>query len=167
MRTCSTKLAARLDEVRGPRLAFAKRVGWCEGCCRPRRRWDRCAVHEVARGPDRSKAQDKAYATLLLCDPGCHQTVGEWPRAKQIALLKLRRPKDYDLDAYNALVGRQIGEDEVDYWWSKWRDADNPADHGAAQGQPGDDPGLDQGGGVASGERGAEPVGPEVLPDCG
>lgn len=166
MRTCSTKRAARLAEVRGPRLEFARSVGWCEGCCKPRKSWRVCAVHEIARGPDRHKAQDKAYATLLLCDPGCHQTVGEWPRAKQLALLKLRRPRDYDLSAYNSLVGRQICEDEVDFWWRKWR-ADDSADHGATEGQPGDGPGLDSGGGTAGGERGPEPVAAEVLPDRG
>lgn len=164
LRTFSPKRIERLDEARGFRAAFAKRVRWCEGCCRPRKHWARCAVHEIARGPDRHKAQDKTYAILLLCDPGCHQSVGEWPRAKQLALLKLRRPREYDLAAYNALVGRQIADSDVDVYWRKWR-ADDSDGHGAASGQPADGPVLDQEQTPAGGERGPERLPAEVLPD--
>ena len=64
-------------------------------------------VHEVANGPLRQKALDKAFATLVLCW-FCNSYVVTnkkvWPEARQLALLLDRAPEDFDLAAYNALV---------------------------------------------------------------
>lgn len=77
------------------------------------------AVHEIARGTHRQKAVDKRYATLVVCGV-CHERLGskaDWPEARQLAVVKFRRPKDYSLVAYNELVNprapQRITEEEV------------------------------------------------------
>lgn len=162
LRPISKKRAKRLAEVREFREAFRRRVHVCEGCCV--KYWHCCAVHEIARGCDRQKALDKPYAILLLCDPGCHQTVGSWPRAKQLALLKLRRPADFDLAGYNALVGRQVSAEEVESYWRIWR-ADDSGGDVAAEGQPSNRTLLDRVAASGGGECGPGEVSAEVLPD--
>jgi hypothetical protein len=79
-------------------------------------------VHEIARGPNRQEALDKPYAVLVLC-PVCHDTIHfgkgvHWPATRQLALLKASRPGDYDMEAYNELVGppRLVTEEEVEQW---------------------------------------------------
>lgn len=108
----TTKRATLDDAARPWREAQVRIVGACERC-------GSCVglcVHEIARGiADRKKAQDKGYATLVLCDPGCHQIVGEWTRAAQLALLYLRRPGEYDLEAYYRIVARRWpSQEDVD-----------------------------------------------------
>lgn len=55
----------------------------------------------------RQKSLDKPFATLVLCWK-CNGTdfedKGEWPQARQLALLKIRRPEAYDLVAFNEHV---------------------------------------------------------------
>lgn len=76
--------------------------------------------HEIACGPHRQKALDKPYAILVLCWL-CNMEVtdkGKWPEARQLAVLREKRPERYDLTAYNNLVNpdapRRITQDEVD-----------------------------------------------------
>jgi hypothetical protein len=102
MRRVSKKRAQLNKVAKAVRSQFQLDLGVCEWC---RKRWP--IIHEIARGTaNRRKAFITRFATLGLCDPGCHQEVGSWPPAKQLALLKLRRPADYDLAAYHQLISR-------------------------------------------------------------
>lgn len=77
--------------------------------------------HEIACGSHRQKALDKPFALLVLCSwCNCHVVTdkGKWPEARQLAVLKRRNPKDYDLDAYNTLIGlgpSRITQEEVEH----------------------------------------------------
>ena len=80
-------------------------------------------VHEIANGPNRQAALDKPFALLVLCFH-CNGHVvtdkGQWPEARQLAVLLEKSPEDYDLVAYNHLVNpnapRRIEQWEVDKW---------------------------------------------------
>jgi len=79
------------------------------------------SVHEIARGTHRSKALDKRYAVLVVCWH-CHENridngKEQWPEARQLAVLKRSRPADFNLAAYNQLVGYgpdRISEEDVE-----------------------------------------------------
>lgn len=101
MKRFSSRRRARLTEVAPFREAFKLEIGRCERCSK-RRHLD---VHEIARGIHRQAALDKRYALLCLCRT-CHDHVGVWGRAKQLAVLYVRRPYDFDLSAFHALTGR-------------------------------------------------------------
>lgn len=83
----------------------------CDLCGTTRRKR---SVHEIGRGVDRQKSLDKPYATLVLCETsgttmGCHQVIhSEWCRESELALLKLRRPDDFDLEAFYQLTSRRF-----------------------------------------------------------
>lgn len=111
MRRFSLKRQKLNRQVEKFRAAFRAELKVCEWCQKKKP-----VLHEIARGTaDRKKAMDKRYAILGLCDPGCHQGVGLWPRAKQLALLALRRPHDFDLEAYWQLIRRRTpDQEEVD-----------------------------------------------------
>lgn len=131
MRHKSPKRAARDREAKPFRDALKKRIGRCEVCGHDperakRMRGRRVAwalhVHEIARGAHREKAQDKPYATLVVCWR-CHHdelsNAAEWPQSRQLAALKRSRPADYDLAAFNKLVNwgkDRIAEEEVERW---------------------------------------------------
>ena len=90
---------------------------------RPRECSQLCC-HEIANGPFRQKALDQHYAILVLCS-WCNgyevEDMARWPEARQLALLRRMSPEDYDLAAYNALIGRgpnRITEEDVDKWRS-------------------------------------------------
>jgi hypothetical protein len=102
MKRVSSRRRKRISEVAPFREAF-KLEGPCERCGGRRH----LIIHEIARGCDRSKALDKRYAILRLCDPGCHQIVGAWPRSKQLCLMYCKRPYDFDLPKYHALIARR------------------------------------------------------------
>lgn len=102
-------------------------AGRCEICgrspARPHRGKPRelssLCCHEIACGPHRQKALDKPFAMLVLCWWCNGHVVTDkktWPEARQLGVLRARRPNDYDLAAYNALVGYgpdRITEDDV------------------------------------------------------
>ena len=84
------------------------------------------ACHEIARGPLRSKALDKAYACLVACwkcNSGILNDKGTWPEARQLAVLLHEAPEDFDLAAYIKLTSPQapkrITMDEVSAWWTQ------------------------------------------------
>ena len=127
MRRVSKKTAARNAECRDFREQFAAEVDRCEICGHERTRsypgrivWA-LHIHEIARGALRAAALDKRYAILRVCYR-CHEALGnrrEWPDARQLAALRRSRPKDYDLVAFNALVGRgpeRVTEEDVRKW---------------------------------------------------
>jgi hypothetical protein len=120
-----TKGQERARECRKFREALMQRVGRCDICLHDPKRvrpsdiaWEMC-VHEIARGTHRQKALDKPFATLVLCYL-CHYELHNgktyWTEAMQLAVLKKRRPADYDLAAYNRLIGlgpNRITEEDV------------------------------------------------------
>ena len=115
MRRASKKTAARIAECADFRAQLKREVGHCELCghdphwVRPGSIAWALHTHEIARGPNRQKALDKRFALLVLCYR-CHMERihgnEEWPESRQLAVLKRSRPSDYDLAAYNTLVGR-------------------------------------------------------------
>ena len=114
MKQKSTTRRNREAEAKPFRDALVLNVGECENCaCSPANRQGkmpelvRLAVHEIADGTHRQKAQDKPYAVLVLCaECNCGQFKNrtQWPESKQLALLARRRPKDFDLAAYLELT---------------------------------------------------------------
>lgn len=116
MRRWTDKRRARNDEARVIRQAMVDAATGCELCgcspLRPNRRlpigMSQLCVHEIANGPLRNKAQDKPYATLVVCW-ACNAELNNkgrdgWPEPRQLAVLALSRPQDFDLRAYNELV---------------------------------------------------------------
>ena len=114
MRRISAKKRKRDREARPFREQLLIEVGRCEICGN---RWiDGLIVHEIARGFSRSAALDKRYAVLVVCN-GCHDKVDGWTRIRQLRVLKRSRPADYDLVAFNKLVGygeNRITEEDVE-----------------------------------------------------
>jgi len=133
MRRRSRKTQEREDAARPFRKSMVEVAGKCELCgTSPHRRiypieeLNRLCCHEIANGPNRLKALDQAYALLVLCW-NCNGNVvtdkSEWPEARQLALLKSKRPDDFCLVSYNRLVNpnapRRIEPYEVeDYTFS-------------------------------------------------
>src|SRR5574339_82749 len=112
--------ASQRRQIAQERAMFVAEVDRCELC---EQRLS-LAVHEVARGCDRRKALTTRCANLILCNakqgikPSCHKIVETWPREKQLALLLLRRPHDFDLEAYYQIIGgrRKPERSEIDGW---------------------------------------------------
>ena len=102
MKRISNKRRQRNSSVAPFREAFRLEIGQCE-LCGKRRHLD---IHEISRGPDRSKSLDKRYAILCL-GRECHDEMGNWSRAKQLCLLFIARPFDYSLCKYHALIARK------------------------------------------------------------
>ena len=119
MRPYTKKRSLRNREAAPFRRAFLLEIGRCELCGR---RYG-LEVHEIARGnANRVKAMDQRCAVLCVCW-ACHagklSSRAEWPEARQLAALRRSRPGDYDLAAFNALVGRgpeRVTEEEVQQW---------------------------------------------------
>ena len=111
MKRISDKRRKRLEETRAWRQDKREEIGLCEWC-----REFPPVLHEIPRAGVRSHVLDKACCILGLCDPGCHQIVGEWPKPKQLALLWIRRPEDYDLAEYNRWAVSRVWQDDVDKW---------------------------------------------------
>lgn len=124
LRPRSRKFTKRARECQAGRAALVAEVGRCEICHVPLR-LAVLNVHEIANGPNRQKALDKRYATLVtcwVCNSDKLTDKSEWPESRQLAALKRSRPRDYDLAAYNALVGKgpeRITEDDVTQWLTK------------------------------------------------
>lgn len=113
LRRQSAKHRQRADECRDIRRELVLSVGRCEMCGHDPTNHKAGAIawrldaHEIANGPNRQKALDKPFALLVLCwlcnsEEATNKTV--WPEARQLALLKTKRPWDYNLADYNALV---------------------------------------------------------------
>ncbi len=131
MQRISKKTAAREAEYREFREQLKREVGHCEICGHDPERVEPGQIawalheHHIARGLHRQKAQGKRFAVLVLCYV-CHiarihgkvrMPNEDWPEARQLAALKWSRPQDYDLEAYNRLIGwgpDRITEEEVD-----------------------------------------------------
>ena len=126
MRHMSERTAARKAEESAFKRELFDELGACEICghdptlgSRGNMAW-RMELHHIARGIHREKARVERCAVLLLCWR-CHQLAvhgnADWPQWRQLAMLKQSRPGDYDLAAFNALVGwgkNRITKEEVD-----------------------------------------------------
>ena len=111
------------------RAGLVREAGKCEVCGHDPARvkpggvaWALC-VHEVAQGSARDWALDQRCAVLVVCWC-CHMLRvhggrESWPRARQLAALRKARPNDFDLRAFNALVGYgpdRVTLEDVDKW---------------------------------------------------
>lgn len=122
----SRKRSELMREVAPIRTTLIDEVGKCEICGaspdRPRRQPElsQLCCHEISNGPNRWKSLGKRYCLLVLCWH-CNQEVCNkklWPEARQLSILKWRRPEDYSLVCYNAVVNERapnrITEEDVD-----------------------------------------------------
>lgn len=127
----NTLKRAKLNRADEPfRRAKREKHGRCMNCGHspenPRRHMpaecSALAVHEIGNGSGlRKLCQGKDYATLVLCWH-CNQyefcDKDRWPVARQLALLKVRAPEEYDLKAFVLLIRPNapnwIIESEVD-----------------------------------------------------
>lgn len=129
MRHRSERRRRLLESARPVRDGLIAEVKQCEICGHgPRHRrpgpeeLSLLCCHEIACGSLRKKALGCRWALLVLCwyCNGMLTDKREWPEAKQLAVLKRRRPGDYDLAAYNDIVNprapQRITEDEVSRW---------------------------------------------------
>lgn len=130
LKRTSERFRRRAANAREFRLNLVVECGRCEICGaipgqsrfgRPKELSD-LSVHEIANGSDRQKALDKRYACLVVCWH-CNSNVLTdkrlWPQARQLYYLKRHRPRDYNLKAFNSLVGfgpDRITEDDVRKW---------------------------------------------------
>jgi hypothetical protein len=117
MRRSSSRFRARAAEAKPTRMQLLRENPKCMVCGRRRD----LSVHEIASGANRQKALDKRFALLVVCwecNSGCLKDRRSWPEARQLALLKVKSPEDYDLRAYNDLVNprapNRITEEEVE-----------------------------------------------------
>jgi hypothetical protein len=130
VRRSTDKFLRRAREAKPIRAALLSAAGKCEICGHsPRHPWrnktiecSQLCVHEIARGPCRQRALDQLYAVLVVCG-FCHELVGDkskWPEARQLAVLRKRRPQDYELAAYLELTSPRaplrIEPHEVEEW---------------------------------------------------
>lgn len=115
MKRMSTKRKQRDREARPIREKLISKSRKCMICCHsPGRPWrnkprelSQLCCHEIACGRNRQKALDQPYALLVLCWYCNGYVVTDkrtWPEVRQLAALKARSPKDYDLERYNRLV---------------------------------------------------------------
>ena len=119
MRRISKKRQQRNREVKPVRDKLRAEVTRCEVCGTTRGHRD---VHEICRGVHREKALDKRFALLVPCR-SCHEQLGNaaiWPETRQLALLRVRRPADFDLVAYleltNPRAPQRITLAEITRW---------------------------------------------------
>lgn len=109
-----------MEEATPWREELIREIGRCENCGRYAAS---IAPHEISRGNARAASLMNRATILVLCNaprgarPSCHDEVGGWPRARQLALLKRVRPNDYSLAEYHKVIRRKTpDEDEVDRW---------------------------------------------------
>ena len=80
----------------------------------------RLVCHEISRGSFRQQTRGKKCACLVLCWH-CHERIHAegWNMARQLALLKRSRPKDYNRKKFLQLICRAetaITKAEVERW---------------------------------------------------
>ncbi len=116
MRRATPKREALDRQADKWRYEFRGRVGRCEFCGRHNHGLQ---VHEILRGNAyRVKAQDKAYAVLVLC-AACHDEMGGMHPAQQLAILKRSRPEDFSIAKFYALAEREYPSGEDIQLWLK------------------------------------------------
>jgi excisionase family DNA binding protein len=109
MRKVSKKRQALLRKVKPIRDGLRNEVGHCEVCLKHSPVLD---VHEIGRGNKREACLGERCALLVVCR-WCHDdlgSAGEWPEARQLALLANRRLFDWDLDFYLEITSPRAPE---------------------------------------------------------
>jgi superfamily II helicase len=103
LRVASKKRAKRNREAAPVRQSFVQEVGKCEVC--DSQRIDLVA-HEIARA-DRANQYTERCCMLCVCGD-CHRELHEspaqWSKVRQLALIWLKRGRDFDLARYNKLA---------------------------------------------------------------
>src|SRR5262245_55487868 len=102
MRRVSRKRAQRQETVHEWRAAFREELGYCELCGR-----SGPILHEISRDCDRARSLCERSCILGLCWEPCHSLVGSWPRSKQLALIKIKRPGDFNLEVFYRITARR------------------------------------------------------------
>src|SRR6185369_5329154 len=108
MRRLSRKRSASIPTEQAFRAELFSEIGHtCEWC----RDEPATEQHEIARGPNRSRARTCRFAVLGLCF-GCHRILDRMPGDDAIivglAILKRNRPEDYSLAGYWTLTNRRF-----------------------------------------------------------
>jgi hypothetical protein len=103
------KTAALYDAADEARRGLKARIQGCERCGKRA-----FVLHEIPRAGLRRYVAGLPSCVLGLCDPGCHQEVSGWPRAKQLALLLISRAHDYDLTEYNRWAVARVTPEDVE-----------------------------------------------------
>jgi hypothetical protein len=111
LKRISAKRKEMLAAAKAVRDQIRASIRGCEFCGKRQ-----FALHEIPRAGVRSYVIGLPSCILGLCDPGCHQSVGNWPKAKQLALLKIKRPGDFDLDVYNRWAVSRVIDEDVAAW---------------------------------------------------
>lgn len=102
MRRVSERRRERNDDVREFRAALVKEFGACMVCGSRRD----LACHEILNGPLRNKTLNEPCSLLVACwscNSGPLNRKGEWPVARQLAVLRVKAPHYFDLERFNWL----------------------------------------------------------------
>jgi hypothetical protein len=109
MKRNTAKTAALYAAADEARRELRARIHGCERCGATG-----FALHEICRAGLRRYVAGLPSCVIAVCDPGCHQEVSGWPRAKQLALLLINRPQDYNLQTYNRWAVARVTPEDVD-----------------------------------------------------
>lgn len=105
--------------IRKWRREWCEQVGACDVC---RSGTLDLLCHELPRG-NRKKCLTEPAAILVLCWT-CHDAIHDspavWPKVRQAALLKVRRPEWFDLSILNSLLIRKLSEEDVSKFERDW-----------------------------------------------
>lgn len=121
MRKISNKRRELIKTVKPIRDELREEVGHCEICKTPRGIMD---VHEIGRGVYREACLGERCALLVVCR-SCHDEklshVAEWTEARQLAVLAMSRPHDFNLTRFLAITTprapRRIEISEITKWF--------------------------------------------------
>ena len=109
MKRYTEKTQAKNDANEQVRTRLRSEIACCDWCEKPG-----FALHEIVRNHLRPHVAGLPALILALCDPGCHQEVGAWKPAKQLALLRIQRPHYFDLATFNRWSTARVTEEDVD-----------------------------------------------------
>ena len=130
MRRISKKRQQRIEETRVFRNSLIQQSGECMLCGNsprnPRHRvhaLNQLCCHEILNGPLRDRTLDERSCLIVACWY-CNQyeldNKGDWPLARQLAIIKHKAPERYDLqrvlEIRNPRAMKFVTEDEVDGW---------------------------------------------------
>lgn len=114
MRPRTPKRAAQDRQANQWRQQRCYEIGACELC--GTRDLTILSLHEVVRGGVRRFVYTNPALTICLCngERDCHTFVSRWSAAKQIALLRIRRPNDFSFTEFNRWSTRKLDLADVE-----------------------------------------------------